>query len=144
VQFVPLGVAVVGFAAWRWNRRHWDWLAAMPWLVGLSLLVAPYGAWAHDGVLLLVPILAAARFDPSSVRARLGLLVYLLANVAGYVTYLMHAYGETYVWLNPTVLAACWFCKPTGLLAGDCGAGESSLEDSLDPPYKNIPVGVSS
>ncbi len=110
VQFLPLIVAAVGFTAVWWNQRtKWNWLESMPWIIGASLLVAPYGAWAHDGVLLLVPILAvAARFNPQTLHTRAGVIVYLLANVAGYATYLLHAYGETYVWLNPTILAACW------------------------------------
>ena len=70
-----------------------------------------------------------------------------MANVVGYVTYLMHAYGETYVWLNPTILFACWL--------GSCGAyrvlresdhwrGGSALEDSLDPPYTTLEEAVTS
>jgi hypothetical protein len=132
-QFVPLGVTASAFTVVWWKHRtNWDWLAAMPWVVGASLLVAPYGAWAHDGVLLLVPILAAAvRFDPWSNWARLGLILYILANAAGYATYLAHATGETYVWLNPAILVAC---RLTGRAARRQPAGNfESSEDSLLP-----------
>lgn len=109
VQCLPLALAAIGFSVCWWrNRKDWDWLAAMPWVVGVSLLVAPYGAWAHDGIMLLVPVLAvAARLDPQSRPARAGVVLFLIANVAGYVAYLMHAFGETYVWMTPTVLLAC-------------------------------------
>jgi len=149
-QFVPLVVAVVVFTAVWWaKRKDWNWLAAMPWLVGVSLVVAPYGAWAHDGVLLLVPILAAAvRIDPRSPWARFGLMDGLVANAVGYATYLAHATGETYVWLNPAILVACRLStcrvgrarlcgrRPTEPAGSTGGAGGPALEDSLDPPYK--------
>jgi disulfide bond formation protein DsbB len=152
VQFVPLAIAAVGFSiVWRKKRASWNWREAMPWVMGGSLLAAPYGAWAHDGILLLVPILAvAARFDPGSPRSRLGLLVYLLANVAGYVTYLMHAYGETYVWLNPTILFACWLgSRRVGRLTAHVTAGNSptrrwvgATKVTLDPADTTSPEGV--
>lgn len=58
VQFVP--AAVVGvFAAGYWfvRRRSWDWTTELPVAVWLSALAAPYGCWACDHALLLIPVL---------------------------------------------------------------------------------------
>jgi hypothetical protein len=61
VQLVPLAVGAAAAVVVWWRRgRAWDWPGSVPGLVVGSLLVAPYGAWSYDLVLLLVPVLAVA------------------------------------------------------------------------------------
>jgi len=79
VMFVPLALAAVGTVGyWRRHRRAWDWQSALPGVVVVSLLVTPYGAWAFDMVLLLLPLLSlAVRIE----RPMIGLAVWLAVNV---------------------------------------------------------------
>jgi hypothetical protein len=114
VQFVPMVCGCVAFVVVWWKKQSsWDWQREMPWVLGIGLLIAPYGAWAHDGVLLVLPILAAAAFwDKNSPWHRAVLVVYLLVNTIGYATYLLHALGETYIWLHASLLAVCAMVKP--------------------------------
>jgi hypothetical protein len=82
----------------------------LPWLVGLSLLVAPYGVWQHDLVLLLVPIFAVAvklAARPSPLAVAVGLGWFAAVNAAMLAMMLNHTSSEWYVWVVPTVLAAC-------------------------------------
>jgi hypothetical protein len=112
VQFVPPVLAVVAVAAWylcggRHRAGPPAWCAALPWAVGLSLLVAPYGAWAFDLVLLLVPILAtASRVAAAPTRAAVAVGVGWLAIVNAVILVMMLrvASSELYVWVAPTVL----------------------------------------
>ena len=117
VQWLPLGVAVVGFVAWYGcalrrprGRPPEEHVRYLPFLVGASLLAAPYGVWQHDLVLLLVPIFAAAvrlagRPDPRAVALGLGVLVSV--NAVSLVMMLNRASSEWYVWFAPCVLLGC-------------------------------------
>jgi hypothetical protein len=60
-MFVPIGVAILATALyWRRHREEWTWESALPVLTLASLLVTPYGAWAFDMVLLLLPLIRMA------------------------------------------------------------------------------------
>ncbi|MFO0824945.1 MAG: glycosyltransferase 87 family protein [Gemmataceae bacterium] len=60
IQFVPLVlVAACSVFYWLARRRNWDWRAELPVAVWLSALAAPYGLWACDQALLLIPVLQA-------------------------------------------------------------------------------------
>jgi hypothetical protein len=112
VQWLSLVFAVVGFFAW-WvvnRRRPMPREACVPWFVGLSLLVAPYGAWTFDLVLLLVPVLAVAvcvtKAGTVAVR-RLGCVLLLGVDVAMLVGMQSKVPAQTYVWVTPVILVAC-------------------------------------
>lgn len=61
LMFLPLALALPLVAGYWWSRRNsWNWTAEMPRLVLVSLVVAPYGAWGFDLVLLVVPVVQAA------------------------------------------------------------------------------------
>ncbi|HJZ58801.1 MAG TPA: glycosyltransferase family 87 protein [Gemmataceae bacterium] len=64
-QFVPFALAAVGLVACRrWLPPGDRWAGVAPFLVAGSLVVAPYGAWWYDMVLLLpLVLLAAARLE---------------------------------------------------------------------------------
>jgi len=107
VQWLPLVVGVGLFTAW-WRKRKQA--PSIPALVGLSLLIAPYGVWQHDLVMLLVPILAvaaklAARPAPIAIGA--GIVAFSSANGVMFAMMFAHTSSEWYVWVVPTILLAC-------------------------------------
>ena len=114
VQWLPFAVAVVGFATW-WatsarRERPRPETAVIPVLVGLSLFVAPYGAWEFDLVLLLVPVLAVAvklASQPAAVPIAIGVTWLAFVNAAMLAMMLQHASSEWYVWVTPAVLSGC-------------------------------------
>jgi hypothetical protein len=116
VQWLPLivGVAVCVLywlvVRWRNQREEPADYSWFPWIVGFSLLVAPYGVWQHDLVLLLVPILGVAarlaeRPDRAAVATGLGLLV--CVNAVSLAMMLDKAGSRWYVWFAPLVLLGC-------------------------------------
>ncbi len=112
VQWVPVVLASIAVAAWCAKRGAR--LSPVPWLIGLSLLVAPYGAWSYDLVLLLVPLLAvAARMtDRGAIALGVGLLASV--NAVSLAMMLCATSSEWYVWFAPLVLLGAWgLKKPT-------------------------------
>jgi Glycosyltransferase family 87 len=110
VQWIPLVIAV-GFIVWfARNPRPEGSVRLVPWLVGFSLLVAPYGVWQHDLILLLVPTLAVAvrvAEQPDSVRVAVGLVWFACVNVVSLVMMLEGTSSCWYVWVVPCVLLGC-------------------------------------
>jgi hypothetical protein len=111
VQFVPPLLAVAGFVAWYlWRgrpRTDGEHAALLPWLVAGSLLVAPYGAWPFDLVLLMPLILTtAARVARAPAAAAVVFGICWLAAVNAALLYMMVACAssELYVWATPTVI----------------------------------------
>lgn len=109
VQWAPLVAAVGAFTVWRWRTRGAGAERAeyLPWVVGLSLLAAPYGAWAFDLVLLLVPVLAvAARLaaTPNRRAVVVGTGWLVCANAAALAMMLNHVPAQWYVWFAPFVM----------------------------------------
>jgi len=101
-MFIPLGVAVVGTVNyWVRQRVSFDRVRVLPMIVLISMLVTPYGAWAFDMVLLLVPIIALAvqRDRPEFERVNLYLLAgWLIANL--FTVLKMPAWNA---WIAPAV-----------------------------------------
>ena len=60
-MFLPLLVALplVGLY-WYRRRATWNWTVELPRVAIVSLIAAPYGAWAFDLVVLLIPVVQAA------------------------------------------------------------------------------------
>ncbi|MCI0703892.1 MAG: DUF2029 domain-containing protein [Planctomycetia bacterium] len=111
VQWIPMVFAAVAVAGWCLKNRTRltpsELLTHLPWLVGLSLLVAPYGAWQHDLVLLLVPILAvAARManPPDRRSVAIGIAWLASVNAVSLVMMVNSSSSEWYVWFAPCVL----------------------------------------
>jgi hypothetical protein len=108
-------VAAVAFVAWYAATGAWatapDWRRRLPPVVGLSMLVAPYGAWPFDLVLLLIPVLAvAARVAaaPTRTAVAVGLGWFAVTNAVLLAMMIDRASSEWYVWVTPSVLIGCW------------------------------------
>ena len=104
VMFVPPLIATILFTIHRWrNRATWHWPNALPGLVLLSLLCAPYGAWPFDMVLLLVPWMHAL-----SIAARTQAVVPITASVTilpiNWLIYTMVHIMRDGVWFTPAML----------------------------------------
>ncbi len=114
-QYVPvcLGAAAVGLT-WYRRRARWDWPSRLPGLVLISCFLTPYGGWAFDLVILLIPILATAAIVA---RHGSGTLVGVAAAVfAGisFVAFVMHAAHvpqSAFVWMTPAVAISCYLLK---------------------------------
>jgi hypothetical protein len=111
VQFVPLAFAAPAFAAYWWRHGRPDrWPDALPCLVPVGLLVAPYGGWPSDLAMLLLPLvwvacrLNAARWTVPHGRVLLG--VYGAANIGLVAMLASRAALQNYVWAAP-VLCGC-------------------------------------
>ena len=78
---VTVGLFATGY--WLMRRREWDWGAELPVAVCLSALATPYGFWACDHALLLIPVLqAGARLADRGSRGAIWGLGLLYAAVA--------------------------------------------------------------
>jgi hypothetical protein len=113
VQWIPLVVGVVGFIGWwLWiaPRSPIDWAGQLPWIVGASMLIAPYGVWQYDLVLLLIPILAVTvklMSNPARAAIAIGGALLLIVNLVCLIMMLNRSSSEWYVWVTPFVLVSC-------------------------------------
>jgi hypothetical protein len=106
-QFVPmcLGAVAVGLM-WYRERAGWDWARRLPGLALVSCLLTPYGGWAFDLVVLLIPVVATAAIVAGS--GRRGLVAAGAAAFAGVsgLAFAMHAAQvpqSTFLWMTPAV-----------------------------------------
>lgn len=84
-QFAPLALATVALVLCARRLPTGDrWVGALPWLVAGSLVVAPYGGWWYDMVLLLpLVLLTAIRLGESGSTGpiRAGLVAFGAFNI---------------------------------------------------------------
>jgi hypothetical protein len=107
VQWLPLGLGVACFLVWWKMSRE---TPSVPWLVGVSLLIAPYGVWHHDLVLLLLPILATAvklARQPTRAAILFGTVLFMFANAIMFAMILTKSPYEWFVWVVPAMLLGC-------------------------------------
>ena len=114
VQLAFPVVAAVVFVGWYLAGRVWagapDWATRLPPIVGLSLLVAPYGAWPFDLILLLIPILGVVvRVSAAPTRSAVAVAVgwFAVANAILLAMMVGRVSSEWYVWVTPYTLAGC-------------------------------------
>ena len=125
LQFVPvlLGLLWLGLY-WRHHRHEWQWLAAMPWLLLISMATSPYG-WSYDMVILLPALIqVAVRLGRNGRHGEVGLIVcgYLLLN--GLIFYLrfIQVYDFWLFWA-PTALLLLYWLSRLRLMPGSDGYG---------------------
>jgi hypothetical protein len=136
-QWLPLVCATGAFAVW-WRQRVEvpDRAGQLPWLVGASLVAAPYGAWMFDLVLLLVPVLAVvARLTTAPDRRAIagGVVCLVSVNAVSLLLMLNNTSSEWYVWFAPCVLVGCVAIRPTPLGPLPEGKGEKDTQSSVTP-----------
>lgn len=114
-MFIPLAVAlpfVIGY--WFRRRREWNWITEMPRLVLLSLIVTPYGAWAFDLVLPIVPVVQATTWIVADNRRWLWIVsgsLFVVLNLQAIST-VTEKHSMANPWIAPGtvlgyLLAAC-------------------------------------
>src|SRR5438067_5302586 len=108
VQFVPCALACLEYASYRLRRGdRWDWPAELPGVVGVSVLVAPYGGWIFDLAVLLVPLVWAAARVARSGRWVLG-GVLAAGHVAVTAVPFVRGGGlDDYWWIAPATVGLC-------------------------------------
>jgi hypothetical protein len=107
-QFVPAVLVVLSFPFYWYSRRQtWSWPVELPRLTLISLLAAPYGAWAFDLVLLLVPVVqATAWLAAADLNRRTGTIIavgYLVLNALVVLT-VMAPESQANPWIAPGTL----------------------------------------
>lgn len=126
IQFVPVVLAAIGTGVYWWVRRSaWDWRAEFPRLLLVGLIAAPYGAWEHDQIVLLIPVLAAgAELARSGTRKQMLAMVAVLGviNVVGFTRH----QSESFIWVPPAVLV--WYTAVTALARRAAAAPFSAKE----------------
>ena len=108
LQFVPLLPGTIWFLAyWLRHRKTWDWAQEAPLLLLISFLTTCYGAWSHDYVLLLVPIMQVACWTALDYRRGPALMAIgsFLAINSLVVVLDMAGYTEELflMWMSPTL-----------------------------------------
>jgi hypothetical protein len=109
LQFVPLVPGLVWLAwYWRRHRRDWDWGRQLGPLLFASFLVAPYGAWPFDLVVLLLPLLQATAGATEAGRrpAALAAAGFAAVNLLALAQLLGEAQYFWFLWLTPALLLA--------------------------------------
>ncbi len=84
LQFLPLGITCIFVIVW-FSKRRIDWRNALPWIVLLSCLVAPYGGWIFDLTVLVLPVLALLSIprDPRATLLALALISWFGFRIVG-------------------------------------------------------------
>jgi hypothetical protein len=111
-QYVPVALGSLAVAAsWYRDRLAWDWRRRLPGLIVLSVLVTPYGGWAFDLVVLLVPIVAlAATLAPLDrpALAAAGAAIFLAVSGLALTMHMAQVAQAAFVWMTPVVAVTWW------------------------------------
>jgi hypothetical protein len=120
LQFVPMAFGTIWFA-WLWRRhgKTWNWNSQLPWLIVVSFVTAPYGAWHFDLVLLLVPILhlaagclpSSSSVEVSSTRNWTLLSLLVVVNLVMLAMIKIGVYSYWFAWVAPVVLVVYVFAN---------------------------------
>jgi hypothetical protein len=111
LQVAPLAVGVLTLVPyWVRNRGHWVWARQAPLLVLVSFLTTCYGAWSHDYVVCLLPILQAAVWAFRTRRAATAALaaaVYVAVNALIVLLDVAGLHNELWLlWMSPALVTA--------------------------------------
>lgn len=111
LQMLPAFALLATAPAYWWFRRvNWDWRTELPRLLFAGLIAAPYGAWEHDQLVLLVPVLAAfAHLARDCSRLRLVVAVGVLVAINAAAMTIRAS--QEFVWVPPALLG--WYAAFT-------------------------------
>jgi hypothetical protein len=108
LQFLPALFGLLWFLVyWAARRRNWRWTEQTPLLVLVSFLTTFYGAWSHDFVVLLVPVLQVAVWCVQSrprAPAYFALGAYLAMDALAFALSIRGANEFWLVWMTPGLL----------------------------------------
>lgn len=108
VQFVPLVLGLAWFIPWWWtHRQNWSWEKQTPLLLLVSLVVAPYGCWPFDLVILILPVVElAARVTRDGRAAVIAWAVAVFVVIDGAALSFNLAVEDYFwfVWMAPAML----------------------------------------
>jgi Glycosyltransferase family 87 len=106
-QYLPVCAGTLLVAVvWFRHREQWIWLRHMPGLVLASCLVTPYGGWAFDLVVLLIPILSTAVVvQAQATRGRLWMsaTAFLAVSLVALAMHVAGAPQSAFIWMTPAV-----------------------------------------
>lgn len=109
LQFVPVVLGLGWFAArWAKHRKTWNWADELPWIVLVSFVTSPYGAWHFDLVVLLVPLIHRALQLSETANWRVPLALFVGMNLAMLGMNLAQVYSFWFGWVAPFVLILYW------------------------------------
>ena len=119
MQFLPM-IAGSLWLVWyiRRNKNSWNWYEQMPWIVLVSFVTAPYGAWHFDLVILLLPILhraAKLSIRTLTLRHSLAFTALIAINIAMYVLLANNVWTYMYAWVAPSLLLLYIASMPRGV-----------------------------
>jgi hypothetical protein len=104
LQYVPTVAGLAWFVPyWFRRRKAWDWAEQTPILLLVSFLTTFYGAWSHDNVVLLVPLMQAAVWvvsRPWQLGSYLAVAGYLICDALTLV--LRNEFS--FLWVSPVFL----------------------------------------
>jgi hypothetical protein len=111
LQFVPLLPGTVWFVVyWLLHRKTWDWARQTPLLLLVSFLSTCYGAWSHDYVLLLVPVMQVACSIARDFRPVWGFVAVAVFLAVDALVVLLDVVGYSdelfLLWMSPALLLA--------------------------------------
>ena len=104
LQFVPAAITCAGLLVWRFLvGTKWDWSRALPVVVAISVLTAPYGGWIFDLPVLLVPVLWCAS------RLSTRVLAFFITGqvIVTLVSFATPGALHDYWWVAPVALSLC-------------------------------------
>jgi hypothetical protein len=131
LQFVPSFLAILWFFFyWFKKRDHWNWLQQTPLLVLTSLLTTFYGAWSHDYVIGLLPILQAAAWTLDSHRSATRIIasgLYLLMGTLLLSLEWNYYHQEFWlIWLSPSLLVSYLIVRKLAIPAYQLQVGQAT------------------
>jgi hypothetical protein len=109
LQYLSMGAGLAWFAyEWARHCHNWNWTERMPWLVFVSFVTAPYGAWPYDLTLLLLPLLRlAARLADAPRSTRLwACAAFLAINLGMLAVNMSNVTSVWFIWAAPALLVA--------------------------------------
>ena len=140
IQMIPSAVvAAIAPVYWWVRRRDWDWRTELPRLLFAGLIAAPYGAWEHDQLVLLIPVLAGfSRLvrDGSRFQVLLGVLWLAVVNAVA----LTLRESQEFIWMPPALLG--WYVW-VSFVARSSKVGDSLRESPFRGAEEPVTRGAS-
>jgi hypothetical protein len=108
VQFLPCAVACGALVMWRIRAgESWKCKQALPGVVAISVLTAPYGGWIFDLPVLLVPVVWCAGRLANAGRRKLFAAFFIGQIAVTVISFASAGALHAYWWVAPASLGLC-------------------------------------